>query len=144
MFTICFHYSGDVAEDLLLSFEVSIEEYGKVITKELIENGRNENVTNENREDFIKMYLDWLLNTSVDERFRAFYLGFHSVCASNALIMLRPEEVEQLVCGCPTLDLVELRKVTYYDGFKQDDKTIQHFWQVIGMLQMLVNIFKPF
>ena len=30
---------------------------------------------------------------------RAFYLGFHSVCASNALIMLRPEEVEQLVCG---------------------------------------------
>ena len=74
------------------------------------------------------------------------------MCASNALIMLRPEEVEQLgmilynrilklcfirlliystlVCGCPTLDLVELRKVTYYDGYKQDDKTIQHFWQV--------------
>ena len=45
--------------------------------------------------------------------------------------MLRPEEVEQLVCGCPTLDLVELRKVTYYDGFKQEDLTIQHFWQVI-------------
>ena len=48
------------------------------------------------RHEFIKLYLDWLLNTSVDERFRAFYLGFHSVCASNALIMLRPEEVEQL------------------------------------------------
>ena len=61
---------------------------------------------------------------------RAFYLGFHSVCASNALIMLRPEEVEQLVCGCPTLDLVELRKVTYYDGFKQEDITIQFFWEV--------------
>ena len=61
---------------------------------------------------------------------RAFYLGFHSVCASNALIMLRPEEVEQLVCGCPTLDLVELRKVTYYDGFKQEDITIQYFWEV--------------
>ena len=44
--------------------------------------------------------------------------------------MLRPEEVEQLVCGCPTLDLVELRKVTYYDGFKQEDITIQYFWEV--------------
>ena len=44
--------------------------------------------------------------------------------------MLRPEEVEQLVCGCPTLDLGELRKVTFYDGYKQDDKTIQHFWEV--------------
>ena len=28
------------------------------------------------------------------------------------------------------MDLIELRKVTYYDGYKQDDKTIQQFWQV--------------
>ncbi len=44
----------------------------------------------------MKLYLDWLLNANINERFRAFYLGFHSVCASNALIMLRPEEVEQV------------------------------------------------
>lgn len=45
--------------------------------------------------------------------------------------MLRPEEVEQLVCGCPTLDLNELRKVTVYDGgFKKDDQTIVDFWKV--------------
>ena len=45
--------------------------------------------------------------------------------------MLRPEEVEQLVCGCPTLDLNELRKVTVYDGgFKKDEQTIIDFWQV--------------
>ena len=62
--------------------------------------------------------------------FKNYFVGFHSVCASNALIMLRPEEVEQLVCGCPTLDLGELRKVTFYDGYKQDDKTILHFWEV--------------
>ena len=28
------------------------------------------------------------------------------------------------------MDLIELRKVTYYDGYKQDDQTIQQFWQV--------------
>ena len=45
--------------------------------------------------------------------------------------MLRPEEVEQLVCGCPTLDLHELRKVTFYDGgYKKDDQTIVDFWEV--------------
>jgi E3 ubiquitin-protein ligase HECTD2 len=52
--------------------------------------------------------------------------------------MLRPEEVEQLVCGCPTIDLTELRKVTYYDGFKQDDVTIQHFWEVL--IKAFVNL----
>ena len=44
---------------------VSIEEYGKVINKELITNGKDKFVTNENRQEFIKLYLDWLLNTSV-------------------------------------------------------------------------------
>ena len=45
------------------------------------------------REEFVRLYLEYILNTAVMDRFRAFYLGFHSVCASNALIMLRPEEV---------------------------------------------------
>ena len=131
-------YQSDLEQDLLLTFQVSIEEYSRVTTKELKPGGANIPVTSENRDEFVKLYLEWLLNSSIDERFRAFYLGFHSVCASNALIMLRPEEVEQLVCGCPTLDLVELRKVTFYDGYKQEDKTIQHFWQVITNYSFLV------
>jgi len=39
--------------------------------------------------------------------------------------MLRPEEVEMLVCGSPTLDLHELRKVTEYDEYRADDRVIQ-------------------
>ena len=40
--------------------------------------------------------------------------------------MLRSEEVEMLVCGCPTLDLYELKKVTEYDGFTADDINIKY------------------
>ena len=76
------------------------------------------------------------------KKFLNYLLGFHSVCASNALIMLRPEEVEQLVCGCPTLDLGELRKVTFYDGYKQDDKNIQHFWEVSLIISVRLWNFK--
>lgn len=38
--------------------------------------------------------------------------------------MLRPEEVELLVCGTETLDLHELRKATEYDGYRPDDSII--------------------
>lgn len=38
--------------------------------------------------------------------------------------MLRPEEVELLVCGTETLDLHELRKATEYDGYRFDDSII--------------------
>ena len=45
--------------------------------------------------------------------------------------MLRPEEVELLVCGHPHLDMAELKKVTKYDGFTANDQTIRHFWEVV-------------
>ena len=67
--------SGNVTEDMMLTFEVNVGEYGKITSKELVSNGSNVSVTNENREEFVQLYLDWLLNSSIDERFRAFYLG---------------------------------------------------------------------
>ncbi|RZF44954.1 hypothetical protein LSTR_LSTR001915 [Laodelphax striatellus] len=127
-------YEGNVEEDMCLTFQVSLEEYGDVKTFKLKPEGENVSVTNDNRDEYVQLYLDWVLNTAIYDQFRAFYLGFHSVCASNALIMLRPEEVEMLVCGSPTIDLNELRKVTEYDGFKADDPYILDFWEVLESL----------
>lgn len=39
--------------------------------------------------------------------------------------MLRPEEVEMLVCGNPELDMDALRKVTVYDGYTKSDPVIR-------------------
>lgn len=67
--------------------QVSLEEYGEVKTFMLKSDGDNIPVTNENRTQYVALYLDWVLNTAIYDQFRAFYLGFHSVCASNALIV---------------------------------------------------------
>ena len=39
--------------------------------------------------------------------------------------MLRPEEVDALVCGSANFSLAELKKVTAYDGYTSDDPTIR-------------------
>ncbi|XP_024215638.1 probable E3 ubiquitin-protein ligase HECTD2 isoform X1 [Halyomorpha halys] len=127
-------YEGNVEEDMCMNFQVSLEEYGEMKTFMLKPSGEHVPVTNDNRHEYVSLYLDWVLNTAIYEQFRAFYLGFHSVCASNALIMLRPEEVEMLVCGSPALDLNELRKVTEYDGYKPEQSLIVDFWDVVMSL----------
>ncbi|XP_076315726.1 putative E3 ubiquitin-protein ligase HECTD2 [Tachypleus tridentatus] len=124
-------YEGNVEEDFCMNFQVSVEEFGEVKTHVLKPDGENIPVTNENREEYVQLYKDLILNKAIYKPFKAFYLGFHSVCASNALIMLRPEEVEMLVCGSPTLDMEELRKVTEYDGFQEDEPIIKEFWEVV-------------
>ena len=35
------------------------------------------------------------------------------------------------MCGAPTMDLSELRKVVVYDGYRPGDETVQHFWEVL-------------
>ena len=67
--------------------QVSFGEYDQVVTVPLVDHAHRVPVTNANRNEFVRLYLDWILNKGIYEKFRAFYLGFHSVCASNALIV---------------------------------------------------------
>ncbi|CAH1783947.1 unnamed protein product [Owenia fusiformis] len=124
-------YEGDVENDLCLTFQVSTSEFGSQRTHCLKPGGENYPVTNKNKKEYVQLYVDWILNKVMYSQFQAFYHGFHSVCASNALIMLRPEEVEMLVCGSPNLDMSQLKKVTVHDCYSAKDPTIKNFWEVV-------------
>uniref|UniRef100_H3DMP4 HECT-type E3 ubiquitin transferase n=2 Tax=Tetraodon nigroviridis TaxID=99883 RepID=H3DMP4_TETNG len=80
---------------------------------------------------YVQLYVDFLLNKSIQKQFAAFYHGFHSVCSSDALMLLRPEEVEMLVCGSPELDISILQKTTQYEGYSKTDATVRFFWDVV-------------
>jgi E3 ubiquitin-protein ligase HECTD2 len=82
-------YEGDVKEDFLMKFEVSVTEFDVVKSVPLKENGQNIDLTNENRKEYVDLYVDFLLNKSIYQQFKAFYFGFHSVCASNAVIVTK-------------------------------------------------------
>ncbi|XP_064600121.1 probable E3 ubiquitin-protein ligase HECTD2 [Liolophura sinensis] len=124
-------YEGNVEDDFCLTFQISFSELGQTKTHNLKTDGDKIPVTNKNRKDYVQRYVDYVLNKAIFQQFQAFYHGFHSVCASNALIMLRPEEVETLVCGNPNLDMAELKKVTVYDGFHTQDQAVRYFWELV-------------
>lgn len=41
------------------------------------------------------------------------------------LQLLRPEEVEMLVCGSPQLDMSALQKAAQYEGYAKTDATVR-------------------
>uniref|UniRef100_A0A8D0C4R7 Probable E3 ubiquitin-protein ligase HECTD2 n=1 Tax=Salvator merianae TaxID=96440 RepID=A0A8D0C4R7_SALMN len=124
-------YDGNVEEDFYSTFQVFQEEFGLIKSYSLKSGGDKIPVTNQNRKEYVQLYVDFLLNKSIYKQFAAFYYGFHSVCASYALMLLRPEEVEILVCGSPELDMHALQKHTQYDGYQKTDLTIRYFWEVV-------------
>ena len=60
-------YPEDDIEDVFcLNFAVTEDVFGETQTKELKPNGENINVTKENREEYVKLYCDYVLNKSID------------------------------------------------------------------------------
>ncbi|XP_047127439.1 probable E3 ubiquitin-protein ligase HECTD2 isoform X1 [Hydra vulgaris] len=124
-------YEGNVEEDLCQTFQVSFTEYGVVQTRILKPNGESIPVTNDNKKEYVSLYIDYFMNKCIYQQFYSFYHGFHSVCASNALLLLRPDEVETLVIGDADFNIRDLEKVTKYDGYRYSDTVIRNLWDVL-------------
>lgn len=71
--------------DMHLDFSVSYDNYGTEVIVDLIENGRNIAVTDENKTQFIDEYVDWFLNSSIKSQFGPFYEGFFKVISKESI-----------------------------------------------------------
>eukprot|EP01132_Coremiostelium_polycephalum_P003196 gene3196-4002_t len=113
-------------------FCVQREKFGQAYVHELKKGGEDIVVDNSNRDEYLKLYADYLLNDSVSAQWNAFYKGFRMVCDSQFLKLLRAEELADLICGVEDLDFGELEKIAVYEGgYSTNDTTIRFFWQVL-------------
>ncbi|XP_029356610.1 ubiquitin-protein ligase E3A isoform X1 [Echeneis naucrates] len=127
-------YTGNVEEDMTLTFQISHTDlFGNPILYDLKEQGDQIPVTKENRQEFVDLYAEYILNNSVERQFRAFKKGFLMVTNESPLkYLFRPEEVELLICGSRKLDFEALEKTTEYDGgYSKDSQIIKDFWETI-------------
>lgn len=125
-------YVGDDVEDVFcLNFDVNWVDLGEVKRKELKPNGSNIAVTSENKEEFVMLYVKWLLVESIYPQYESFEAGFMRVMENSTLEMLRPEELELLVVGSPVLDFKALEENTEYEGYDCNAPVIKNFWKFV-------------
>ncbi|CAF5208708.1 unnamed protein product, partial [Rotaria magnacalcarata] len=110
---------------------VSVAQFDTSVVYSLKENGSIVDVTNENRNEYVELLIDFYINKHVSKQFEAFYYGFHSVCSSNALLLLLPEELEMLICGMQQCNLSSLAEITKYENCNANEDFIKWFWQVV-------------
>lgn len=127
-------YEGSVEDDMMITFQISQTDlFGNPMMYDLKENGDKIPVTNENRQEFVNLYSDYILNKSVEKQFKAFRRGFHMVTNESPLkYLFRPEEIELLICGSRNLDFQALEETTEYDGgYSRDSSLIREFWDIV-------------
>jgi ubiquitin-protein ligase E3 A len=115
-----------------LTFTADYESWGTTVSTELKVGGKNIEVTNENKEEYVDLLIDFLMNKSIEKMFKSFEKGFNKCCGGEVLSMIEPEDLEMLICGSKILDFNELKKSTVYqDGYNAESETVKRFWEVI-------------
>lgn len=137
-------YEGNVEEDYARTFSVdTLTPLGKRGTVDLVPNGSNIPVTSENRVEFVEKYVDYIFTTSIESSFNAFQEGLLSVLDGSGTSLFRPEELQELICGSPSLDFKVLEDSTIYDGYESDAPIIRYFpmFTTEAALNLLVDNF---
>ena len=124
-------YEGDDVEDIFcLSFEVTWNSLGMEKRVELKPGGASIPVTSSNKEEYVLLYVKWLLVDSIKEQWEAFESGVMHVLDGSSLDLLRPDELERLVVGDSDLDFEALQANTQYEGgYDENSPVVQNFWK---------------
>ncbi|KAM6946380.1 NEDD4-like E3 ubiquitin-protein ligase WWP2 [Aplochiton taeniatus] len=114
-----------------LYFAQDMEILGKVSTHQLKDDGENELVTHDNKEEYISLLTDWRFTRGVEEQTKAFLDGFNEVVPLEWLRYFDEKELELMLCGMQEIDLSDWQKNTIYRHYTKNSKQIHWFWQVV-------------
>jgi ubiquitin-protein ligase E3 A len=125
-------FEGNVEETFCWNFTAETLAFDEVEKHELKLGGHVLPVTNDNREEFVSLYVQWFLNSSISHLFDSFYRGFWRVCGGEILQMFTSEELELMICGNPVLNFYELQRTTVYEsGYSEGTAVVVWLWELV-------------
>lgn len=117
--------------DLGYTFSADDEVFGRVEVHDLIENGRDVDVNNENKLHYIELIVQWRAIARVQQQVNAIKQGLFEVIHRPLLIVFNDRELEFLFCGVSEIDVVDWKDNTLYRRYSPSDQIIQWFWKIV-------------
>lgn len=116
---------------LEMFFSVDKEILGEITTHELKPGGGDIQVTEENKEEYVRLVAEWRLSRGVEEQTQAFFEGFNEVLPQQYLQYFDAKELEVMLCGMQEIDLGDWQRNTIYRHYARSSKQIVWFWQFV-------------
>uniref|UniRef100_A0A0A9Z0S7 E3 ubiquitin-protein ligase n=1 Tax=Lygus hesperus TaxID=30085 RepID=A0A0A9Z0S7_LYGHE len=118
--------------ELGLTFSIDEDSLGHMCQRELKPNGANLSLTEENKDEYIRLVIEWRFVSRVQEQMNAFLEGFNALVPLNFIKIFDENELELLMCGIQNIDVKDWKNNTVYKGdYHANHITIQWFWRVV-------------
>ncbi|CAK7213305.1 NEDD4 E3 ubiquitin-protein ligase [Sporothrix curviconia] len=120
--------SGGILEQ---TFSTEDERFGVLTVEDLIPGGRDIEVTNENKKEYVDLMVKWRIEKRISEQFQSFKEGFNELIPQDLINVFDERELELLIGGIAEIDVDDWKKHTDYRGYTESDEVIQFFWQTV-------------
>lgn len=122
---------NDITDILDLTFSAEDDRFGEIVEVDLKPNGRNIEVTEENKHEYVELICEWKIYRRIEEQFKAFIDGFNELIPQELVNVFDERELELLIGGLAEIDVEDWKKHTDYRGYQETDQVIQWFWKCI-------------
>ncbi|KAI2790542.1 hypothetical protein POX_d06059 [Penicillium oxalicum] len=122
---------NDITDIITETFAIETDAFGEKQVIDLIPDGRNIPVTQENKEEYIQRVVEYRLVVSVREQLDNFLKGFHEIIPPDLISIFNEQELELLISGLPEIDVDEWKNNTEYHNYSASSPQIQWFWRAV-------------
>ncbi|KAK4872231.1 hypothetical protein RN001_016355 [Aquatica leii] len=114
-----------------LTFSTEINEFGVTETRDLIPDGRNVPVTEENKMEYVRLSCQMKMTGAIRQQLNAFLEGFYDIIPKRLISIFNEQELELLISGLPNVDIDDLKANTEYHKYQSNSLQIQWFWRAL-------------
>lgn len=116
---------------LELYFSVDFEILGQIQSHELKPVGGEIRVSEENKDEYLRLMTDWRFSRGQEEQTKSFLDGFNEVLPLEWLHYFDERELELMLCGMQEIDIEDWQRNTIYRHYTRTGKQIIWFWQFV-------------
>ena len=124
------HNVAEVGTDMRFVFDV--QEFGVKKTIDLVPNGANITVTEQNKHEYVKCVCQEKMTNSIQTQLAAFLESFYSLVPKRLIKIFNEHELELLIAGLPNIDVEDLKRNSRYEGFLDNSPQIIWLWQALN------------
>ncbi|KAI5752762.1 hypothetical protein M8J77_020098 [Diaphorina citri] len=115
-----------------LTFALDEDSLGHTSVRELKPDGASIPLTEENKDEYIRLVIEWRFVSRVEEQMKAFLEGFNALVPLNLIKIFDEHELELLMCGIQHIDVKDWKQNTLYKGdYHANHIVVQWFWRVV-------------
>ncbi|EAS06148.2 HECT domain ubiquitin transferase (macronuclear) [Tetrahymena thermophila SB210] len=118
-------------DDLMYDFSYVENILGCQRTIDLIKDGQNIAVTEENKKQYVKKFCIVKMINNIEKQAKAFITGLEQIIPREALELFNVQELGLHLTGMPTVDIDDMKKNTQYQYYTENNRVIKWFWEVL-------------